>query len=419
LGWGGYWFWDPVENASFMPWLVGTALIHSLAVTDKRGLFKSWTLLLSILAFSLSLLGTFLVRSGVLVSVHSFAADPTKGIFILVFLCVMIGGALTLYAWRAPLLKSQAGFDLGARESFLLFNNILLVIAAATVLGGTLAPLISDSLNLGTLSVGTPYFNPTFMLSMLPLTALLSVGIHANWKRGRLSDSTRTILITLIIAVTTAVILVYGVYSNGKVLSPVAATLGVWIIISSLIDPIDRMRRKLSLPRSVVGMAVAHVGLGMFVLSVTTVESFTLERDVALGVGQQTTVGNYEFRFQGVKAIEGDNYNGVEGTVVVTRHGVPISVVYPQKRQYWVQRQVTTEASIEMHHGSNVFVALGDDLGAGKWSVRFQIRPLVNFLWLGAFIMALGGGISATDKRYRIAKEATAPVAAPGGVTAG
>jgi cytochrome c-type biogenesis protein CcmF len=419
LGWGGYWFWDPVENASFMPWLVGTALIHSLSVTDKRGLFKSWTLLLSILAFSLSLLGTFLVRSGVLVSVHSFAADPTKGIFILVFLCVMIGGALTLYAWRAPLLKSQAGFDLGARESFLLFNNILLVIAAATVLGGTMAPLISDSLGLGTLSVGTPYFNPTFMLSMLPLAALLSVGIHANWKRGRLSDSTRTILITLVIAVITAVILVYGVYSNGKVLSPVAATLGVWIIISSLIDPIDRMRRKLSLPRSVIGMAVAHVGLGMFVLSVTTVESFTLERDVALGVGQQTTVGNYEFRFEGVKAIEGANYNGVEGTVVVTRHGVPTSVVYPQKRQYWVQHQVTTEASIEMHHGSNVFVALGDELGAGKWSVRFQIRPLVNFLWLGAFIMALGGGIAATDKRYRIAKEATAPVTTPGGVTAG
>ena len=415
LGWGGYWFWDPVENASFMPWLVGTALIHSLAVTDKRGLFKSWTLLLSILAFSLSLLGTFLVRSGVLVSVHSFAADPTKGIFILTFLCVMIGGALTLYAWRAPLLKSQAGFNLGARESFLLFNNILLVIAATTVLGGTLAPLISDFLGLGTLSVGTPYFNPTFMLSMLPLTALLSVGVHAKWKRGRLSDSTRIILLTFIVAATIGVILVYGVYSNGKVLSPVAATLGVWIILSSLLDPIDRIRRKLSLPRSVIGMAVAHIGLGMFLLSVTTVESFTLERDVALGVGEQTSLGNYEFRFQGVQPIEGANYNGMEGTVVVTRHGVPTSVVHPQKRQYWVQRQVTTEASIEMHRGSNVFVALGDDLGAGKWSVRFQIRPLVNFLWLGAFIMALGGGIAATDKRYQIAKQAaTVPVAAPG-----
>src|SRR6201993_3640295 len=232
LGWGGYWFWDPVENASFMPWLVGTALVHSLAVTDKRGLFKSWTLLLSILAFSLSLLGTFLVRSGVLVSVHSFAADPTRGIFILVFLIIMIGGALALYAWRAPLLRSNAGFDLRARESFLLFNNVLLVIAAATVFAGTLAPLISDALKLGTLSVGPPYFNPTFMLSMLPLMALLSVGIHANWKRGRLRDSQRVLLNTFVVAAITGVIVVYGVYSNGKVLSPVAATLGVWIILS-------------------------------------------------------------------------------------------------------------------------------------------------------------------------------------------
>jgi cytochrome c-type biogenesis protein CcmF len=276
--------------------------------------------------------------------------------------------------------------------------------------------LIADSLGLGTLSVGTPYFNPTFMLSMLPLLALLSVGVHANWKRGRLRDSTRTLLITFVVAVTTAVILVFGVYSHGRVLSPVAATLGVWIILSSLVDPIDRIRRKLSLPRSVIGMTVAHIGLGMFVLSVTTVESFTLERDVALGQGEQTTVGNYEFRFQGVRSIEGPNYNGVEGTVVVTRHGVPTSVVYPQKRQYWVQRQVTTEAAIEMHHGSNVFVALGDELGAGKWSVRFQIRPLVNFLWLGAFIMAVGGAISATDRRYRVAREATetVPVTTPG-----
>jgi cytochrome c-type biogenesis protein CcmF len=421
LGWGGYWFWDPVENASFMPWLVGTALIHSLAVTDKRGLFKSWTLLLSVLAFSLSLLGTFLVRSGVLVSVHSFAADPTRGIFILVFLIVMIGGALSLYAWRAPLLKSQAGFDLTSRESFLLFNNILLVIGAATVFGGTLAPLIADSLGMGTLSVGTPYFNPTFMLSMIPLLALLSLGVHANWKRGRLGAARKSLLMTFIVAALIGVIVVFGIYSHGKVLSPVGATLGVWIILSSLVDPIDRLRRKLSLPRSVIGMAVAHIGLGMFVISVTTVESFTLERDVALGPGEQAIVGNYEFRFQGVRPIEGPNYNGVEGTVVVTRHGAPTSVVYPQKRQYWVQRQVTTEAAIEMHHGSNVFVALGDELGAGKWSVRFQIRPLVNFLWLGAFIMAVGGAIAATDQRYRVARLSTAaapvtPAATEGGL---
>ncbi len=415
LGWGGYWFWDPVENASFMPWLVGTALIHSLAVTDKRGLFKSWTLLLAILAFSLSLLGTFLVRSGVLVSVHAFAADPTRGIFILAFLIVMIGGALTLYAWRAPLLRSQAGFELGARESFLLFNNILFVIAAATVFGGTLAPLIADSLGLGTLSVGTPYFDPTFMLSMLPLLALLSVGIHANWKRGRLGDSTRTLLVCLVVALIAGVILVFGVYSHGKVLSPVGAALGAWIILSSLVDPIDRVRRKLTLPRSVLGMSIAHIGVGVFVISLTTVESFTVERDVSLAQGQRTSVGNYEFRFDGVRPIDGPNYDGVEGTVVVTRHGAPLTIMHPQKRQYWVKRAVTTEAAIEMHRGSNLFVALGDELGAGKWSVRFQVRPLVNFLWLGAFIMAVGGAVAATDRRYRSATlPATQPAVAQG-----
>ncbi|HEY6923917.1 MAG TPA: heme lyase CcmF/NrfE family subunit, partial [Steroidobacteraceae bacterium] len=332
LGWGGYWFWDPVENASFMPWLVGTALIHSLAVTDKRGLFKSWTLLLAVLAFSLSLLGTFLVRSGVLVSVHSFAADPKRGIFILAFLVIMIGGALSLYAWRAPRLKSQAGFELGARESFLLFNNILLVIAAATVFAGTMAPLISDALGLGTLSVGGPYFNPTFLLSMLPLTALLAMGVHANWKRGRLSDKQRMLLLTLAGSAIVACIIVFGIYSHGRILTPVAATLGVWIIVTSLVDPIDRIRRKLSLSRSVIGMAVAHIGLGVFVLSLTTVESFTLERDVSLAQGGSTTVGNYEFRFDGVKPLDGPNYQGVGGTVRVTRHGEPLTVLYPEKR---------------------------------------------------------------------------------------
>jgi len=403
LGWGGFWFWDPVENASFMPWLVGTALIHSLAVTDKRGLFKSWTLLLAILAFSLSLLGTFLVRSGVLVSVHSFAADPRRGVFILAFLIIMIGGALGLYAWRAPKLKSQAGFELSARESFLLFNNILLVIAAATVFAGTLAPLIADSLGLGTLSVGPPYFDPTFMLSTLPLLALVSLGIHASWKKGRLGDSARTLLMMLVIALIVGVILAFGIYARGKVLSLVGATLGAWIILSSLVDPVQRLRRGLSLSRSVLGMTVAHVGLGVFVISLTTVETFTVERDVAMAPGQSAVVANYQFRFEGIRAIEGPNYNGVEATVLVSRHGKPMTRLYPQKRQYWVQRSATTEAAIEMHRGSNLFIALGDELGAGKWSVRFQVRPLVNFIWLGAFIMALGGACAATDRRYRTA----------------
>jgi cytochrome c-type biogenesis protein CcmF len=406
LGWGGFWFWDPVENASFMPWLVGTALVHSLAVTDKRGLFKSWTLLLAILAFSLSMLGTFLVRSGVLVSVHSFAADPSRGMFILMFLIIMIGGALTLYAWRAPLLKSQAGFELGARESFLLFNNVLLVIAAATVLAGTLAPLISDALKLGTLSVGPPYFNPTFMLSMLPLIGLLAFGIHANWKRGRLRDKQRTLLVTFAAAAVLACGVVFGIYSGAHVLTPVGMTLGTWILIASLVDPLDRWRRGLSLSRAVLGMTIAHMGLGVAVVGLTTVQSFTVERDVALSPGQAAKVGGYELRFQGVKTVEGPNYDGIGGTFVVTRNGAAVAVMTPQKRQFWVQHQVTSETAITLNHGNNVLLALGDDLGAGRWSVRIQIRPLVSLVWLAALIMAIGGFVASSDRRYQSAKAA-------------
>ena len=413
LGWGGFWFWDPVENASFMPWLVGTALVHSLAVTDKRGLFKSWTLLLAILAFSLSMLGTFLVRSGVLVSVHSFAADPARGIFILGFLVLMIGGALALYAWRAPLLKSTAGFELGARESFLLFNNVLLVIAAATVFAGTLAPLVSDALKLGTLSVGAPYFNPTFMLSMLPLMALLPLGINSAWKRGRLSDKQRTLLMTLAGAVIFGLGLAFGVYSRGQVLTPVGAALGAWIILASLVDPLDRWRRGLSLPRAVLGMSIAHIGLGLAVIALTTVQSFTIERDVALAPGASTSAGGYEFRFEGVAPIEGPNYDGVGGTITVTRGGAPVAVLKPEKRQYWVQHQLTTQTSIYMSRGNNLLVALGDDLGAGRWSVRIQIRPLVSLIWLAALIMAIGGVTAASDRRYRSSK-VTQAAAAPG-----
>jgi len=415
LGWGGFWFWDPVENASFMPWLVGTALVHSLAVTDKRGLFKSWTLLLAILAFSLSMLGTFLVRSGVLVSVHSFAADPARGIFILGFLVLMIGGALALYAWRAPLLKSTAGFELGARESFLLFNNVLLVIAAATVFAGTLAPLVSDALKLGTLSVGAPYFNPTFMLSMLPLMALLPLGINSAWKRGRLSDRQRTLLMTLAGAVIFGLGLAFGVYSRGQVLTPVGAALGAWIILASLVDPLDRWRRGLSLPRAVLGMSIAHIGLGLAVIALTTVQSFTIERDVALAPGASTSAGGYEFRFEGVAPIEGPNYDGVGGTITVTRGGAPVAVLKPEKRQYWVQHQLTTQTSIHMSRGNNLLVALGDDLGAGRWSVRIQIRPLVSLIWLAALIMAIGGVLAASDRRYRSSK-VTQAAAAPGAI---
>ena len=415
LGWGGFWFWDPVENASFMPWLMATALIHSLAVTEKRGLFKSWTLLLAVLAFSLSLVGTFLVRSGVLVSVHSFAASPTRGTFILAFLIVMIGSALGLYAWRAPLLKSEAGFELTARESFLLFNNILLVTACATVFAGTLAPLISAALDWGKLSVGPPYFNPTFLLSILPLLALLSLGIHARWKRGNLAARKRSLLFTLAAAVLIGCAIAFGFFTGARVLAPVGMTLGAWIILSSLIDPFDRLRRHITIPRAVLGMTLAHIGLGIFVISITAVEGFTAERDVALAQGATAQMGAYQFQFEGVKAIQGANYSGVGATVIVTHNGAPVAVMHPEKREYWVQHTVTTASAIRMYRVSNILVALGQDLGDGRWSLRLQVRPLVTFIWLAAFIMAAGGMLAISDRRYRIApaqEPAVTPVTA-------
>ncbi len=401
LGWGGYWFWDPVENASFMPWLVGTALIHSLAVTEKRGLFKSWTLLLAILAFSLSLLGTFLVRSGVLVSVHSFAADPTRGMFILAFLVIIIGGALTLYAWRAPLLRSAAGFEFTARESFLLFNNILLVVAAGAVLAGTMAPLISDALGLGTLSVGRQYFDPVFLLPMLPLLALAAVGIHAGWKKGRLGDRRRAILQALVAGVLVTLVLVLGVWEGAKLLTPVGFALGAWLLFSALIDPVDRLRRGLSMGRAVVGMALAHAALGLFVISITAVESYTRERDLALAVGESGQVGEFEYSLRSLQTVEGPNYDALRGEIVVRENGREVGLLHPEKRNYWVQRQVMTEAGIDMQLGRDIFAALGEDLGAGRWSVRAQVRPLINYVWLAAFLMALGGLIAASDRRYR------------------
>lgn len=401
LGWGGYWFWDPVENASFMPWLVGTALIHSLAVTEKRGLFKSWTLLLAILAFSLSLLGTFLVRSGVLVSVHSFAADPERGMFILAFLVIIIGGALTLYAWRAPLLRSAAGFEFTARESFLLFNNILLVIAAAAVFAGTMAPLISDALGLGTLSVGRQYFDPVFLLPMLPLMALAAVGIHSGWKKGRLSERARPIWVTLIVALAIMLALVLGAWEGPKLLTPLAFALGIWLLFSALVDPWDRWRRGLSFTPSIVGMAIAHAALGLFVISITAVESYTRERDLALAVGESGTVGEFEYRLTGMESVEGPNYDALRAEVLVYENGELVGTLHPEKRNYWVQRSVMTEAGIDMQLTRDIFAALGEDLGAGRWSVRAQVRPLINYVWFAAFLMALGGVIAASDRRYR------------------
>jgi cytochrome c-type biogenesis protein CcmF len=407
LGWGGYWFWDPVENASFMPWLVATALIHSLAVTEKRGLFKSWTLLLAILGFSLSLLGTFLVRSGVLVSVHSFAADPARGLFILAFLVIIIGGALALYAWRAPLLRSEAGFELTARESFLLFNNILLIVAAAAVFAGTMAPLISDALGLGTLSVGRQYYDPVFLLPTLPLLAFAAVGLHSGWKKGRLGQRKREIIGTLVLGVLIAVALVLGAWEGAKVLTPVGFALGAWLLLSAFVDPIDRWRRKLSLTPAILGMALAHASLGAFVISITAVESYTVERDLALAIGESGKVGNFEYRLMSLEGQEGPNYDALRGEIIVTEGGRQVAVLHPEKRNYWVQQQQMTEAGIDMHLTRDVFAALGEDLGAGRWSVRAQVRPLINYVWLAALLMAIGGIIAVCDRRYRKGAEET------------
>jgi len=401
LGWGGYWFWDPVENASFMPWLVATALIHSLAVTEKRGLFKSWTLLLAILGFSLSLLGTFLVRSGVLVSVHSFAADPERGLFILAFLVIIIGGALALYAWRAPLLRSEAGFELTARESFLLFNNILLMVAAAAVFAGTMAPLISDALGLGTLSVGRQYYDPVFLLPTLPLLAFAAVGLHSGWKKGRLGQRKREILGTLVLGVLIALALVFGAWEGAKVLTPVGFALGAWLVLSAFVDPIDRWRRKVSVTPAILGMALAHASLGVFVISITAVESYTLERDLALGIGESGKLGDFEYRLVSLEGKEGPNYDALRGEIIVTEGGRQVAVLHPEKRNYWIQQQQMTEAGIDMHWTRDVFAALGEDLGAGRWSVRAQVRPLINYVWLAALLMAIGGIIAACDRRYR------------------
>mgnify|MGYP006278165961 FL=1 len=401
LGWGGWWFWDPVENASFMPWLMATALIHSLAVTEKRGLFKSWTVLLAIFGFSLSLLGTFLVRSGVLVSVHAFASDPSRGLFILAFLTVCIGGALSLYGWRASHLKSDAGFAVVSRESFLLFNNVLLVVAAGLILLGTLYPLFIDALNLGKISVGPPYFSVVFLIPMLPLVLLLAVGMHAGWKQAKFTQLKKPLVITLLLAVIFAAAMTVLIFNRFSLLCFVGLIAGGWVLLSALIEPISRLRNGHSLSAGIVAMSLAHLGVGVFMLGVTTVSTYTIEKDISLSNGQSAEIAGYQFTLLKTEQVTGPNYDAVQGTVKVMHEGREVTVLYPQKRVYRVRTSPMTEAGIDAHWQRDLFVALGDDLGAGVWSVRIQYKPLVRFIWLGTVIMALGGLIGVTDRRYR------------------
>ena len=404
LGWGGWWFWDPVENASFMPWLIGTALIHSLAVTERRGLFKSWTLLLAITAFSLSLLGTFLVRSGIIVSVHAFATDPTRGFFILTFLAIVVIGALVLYAWRAPALDSTVGFSPLSRETFLLLNNVLLVIATTLVLLGTLAPLIVEMLNGGKISIGAPWFQIAFIVPMIPLVLLLGLGMHTAWRKQNPGPWMRLLRLPAIAAVIIGVVLPLMFYGRVSLMLIIGCGAAAWIVISSLIQPVRSWCRKegaTGITRSALGMCIAHLGMGVFVIGVTITSAFGIESDRAMRIGETLEVAGLQFEFRELREVQGPNYTAIEGVLEVRDGGEFIGTVRPQKRQYLVQKNWMTEAGIHPTWNKDLFVALGDQIGDGVWSVRIQYKPLIRFIWIGAFIMAMGGLVTVTDRRYR------------------
>jgi cytochrome c-type biogenesis protein CcmF len=410
LGWGGWWFWDAVENASFMPWLVGTALIHSLAVTEKRGSFKSWTVLLAILAFSLSLLGTFLVRSGVLTSVHAFATDPRRGSFILVFLVLVIGGSLTLYAWRAPKIGLGGKFSLFSRETMLLINNVLLLVAAATVLLGTMYPLFLDALNLGKISVGSPYFEAVFVPLMIPVLLLLAAGPFVSWKNASIKD----ILLRLrwIALISAALAALFALILKVSPMVVLGLTLSIWIVLATGSHLVQRLlhapigtsfwKRIKSQPRSYWGMIVAHAGIGVFVIGVTLVKGTETANDVSLHVGGSTSVGGYDFNFTELKKADGPNYVAARGTFEVRKGDVLIATIHPEKRFYTVQQMPMTEAAIDRGITRDLYVSLGDAKKDGSWIVRVQHKPFVSWIWAGCLIMALGGFLAASDRRYRM-----------------
>ena len=407
LGWGGWWFWDPVENASFMPWLVGTALIHSLAVTEKRGVFKSWTVLLAIAAFSLSLLGTFLVRSGVLTSVHAFANDPARGVFILCFLLLVVGSSLTLFALRAPVVKSQVGFALWSRETFLLANNLVLVVAASMILLGTLYPLVLDALSGAKLSVGPPYFNALFVPLIALLMLVLAVGVLVRWKDTPVRWLGGMLTPVLIGAVVLGFLAswLFGDF-HWSVLA--VFLLAFWVLLAGVRDLLDKCRHKgllkgmRSLPSSYWGMQLAHVGIAVCAIGVVLVSHGSVERDLRMAPGDSLEMAGYRFVFDGAKHFEGPNFTSDKGTVRVLQNGEEVAVLHPEKRLYTVQRMPMTEAGISAGFTRDLYVALGEPLEDGAWAVRVHIKPYVRWIWLGGLMMGFGGLLAAFDPRYRV-----------------
>ena len=411
LGWGGWWFWDPVENASFMPWLAGTALMHSLAVTDKRGGFKVWTVLLAILAFSLSLVGTFLVRSGVLTSVHAFATDPKRGLFILVFLAIVIGGSLVLYAWRAPRVGLGGGFDMVSREAMLLGNNVLLIAALGSVFLGTLYPLFLDAMGLGKISVGPPYFDTVFVPLMTPAIFLMGIGPLAQWKKASLPELALRLRWAFGASIVTALLLPF-VLGKWTPLLSLGLLLASWIVTTAAVNVWERVSRLVgtsvmsalaTLPRAYWGMVVAHCGIAVFIVGVTMVKGFEVEQDLRMNVGETSTIGGYTFRFDGVQNIKGPNYTAARGMFHVSQGGHDVTDMFPEKRHYPVQNQAMTEAAIDTGLLRDLYVSLGEPLPGGAWSVRLYHKPFIDWIWGGCLIMALGGVLAMTDRRYRLA----------------
>jgi cytochrome c-type biogenesis protein CcmF len=409
LGWGGWWFWDPVENASLLPWLFGTALIHALMVTDKRGGFKAWSILLAIGAFSLSLLGTFLVRSGVLTSVHSFASDPKRGVFILIFLALVVGISLTLFAWRAP--KATLGGKMGlvSRESMLLANSVLLVVATAAVLLGTVYPLIVDALNLGKLSVGAPYFNAVFVPLMVPVVFLMVPGGVAHWREARWAELAHAMRWPALAAVLVGLgVLFFS--TRGTWLTAMGMALATWVVAGLLHQIVNRMQKPGRIPPSFWGMHLAHLGIAVVVVGITLVKGYEVERDVRMGVGDTVQIENYSFELMGVSEVNGPNFKALRGEVRVNKDEKLLEVLYPEKRRYFSSNMPMTEAAIDSGFFRDLYVSLGEPIEGERpqWSVRVYYKPFVSWLWYGAILMVLGGLLAVSDRRYRKSPAAVA-----------
>ncbi|HSG04015.1 MAG TPA: heme lyase CcmF/NrfE family subunit [Marinobacterium sp.] len=409
LGWGGWWFWDPVENASLMPWLIGTALVHSLAVTEKRGVFKSWTVLLAIFAFSLSLLGTFLVRSGVLTSVHAFAADPERGFFILMLLLITIGGSLFLYALRASEVKSESSFSLVSRETMLLVNNVLLTVICFTVLLGTLYPLLVDALGMGKISVGPPYFNALSVPVGALLMLFLGVGAVTRWRRQDGTALLKQLVVPFVIAIVLGVLSLMLREGESTLWTYVGVILAFWLLVMAISDISDRVRRRSTpvlanlkrLPRSYYGMQMAHLGVAVLAVGIAMVSAFNEQRDLRMAPGDTQQVGDYTFVFEGARHFDGPNYSSDIATLRVFYKGEPYDVMQPEKRLYTARGTVMTEVALDPGLFRDLYVALGEPLENGAWAIRLQFKPYVRWLWLGGLLMTFGGILAATDPRYR------------------